>query len=308
MPLPSWGGEAGGEGHPAPGLSYPLHTPYAPPMHPPCPVLHTASGATGMPYNGAPGGPFFIPPSSDTVLSEHFWFWLPGYGDHLRSTCALVSAYLTTVGRSANLILNMAPNTTGGLDPGDVTAYAAMGQAVQCLWEQQLGEATGVMLDADGVVVIPWPSPFAVAPAAAASPLPLAVQLQEDLVATGQRIVAWALDACVSPVAGDGDCLQGAWVPLLPAEGLPPNATTGIGHKRILQADLAAPPPPLLQTAATADTGAWLSALRFSALTAYAWETLPSAPLRLARIALFNWTHVTQGGACVPADCQLPRF
>lgn len=240
-----------------------------------------------------PTGPYFIPPSADTVLSEHYWFWETDYASHLRSTCELVSAYLTSVGRSANLILNMAPNTTGGLDSSDVVAYAAMGDAVACLWRDPLGEVAGVDLSGDGVAVLKWPSPFPVA-----ATTRLSFQLQEAMNVTGQRIGAWSLDACLGP-AEDTSCTLGAWVSLV--SGLPVNATTGVGHKRILEATLASSGVAFDLGVATE-----LTALRFTAISAFSWAANPAAPLRLARIALYNWTAVS--GGCLPSDCDLPRF
>lgn len=279
MPLPSWGG----------GLRCSMEHVLLSDLA----FSRAASSAGGIPYNGAPTGPFFIPPSADTVLSEHYWFWIGDYAAHLRSTCELVSAYLTSVGRSSNLILNMAPNTTGGLDPGDVRAYAAMGDAIACLWGEPLGEVLGVELDADGVAVLPWPTPFVVAYAPRIS-----VQLQEALNGTGQRIGGWSLDACIGPT-GDASCALGAWVPLV--AGLPTNATTGIGHKRIVEVTL---PPSTVVSELGAESV--LTALRFTALSAFSWVPDLAEPLRLARIALFNWTAVA--GGCVPAGCTLPRY
>ena len=141
---------------------------------------------------GNPVGAVFAPPSSDTVLAEHYWFFEEGEDAHLRSLCALTNVYLTSVGRASNLILNMAPGPSGGILPAEIAAYAAFGAAVSCLWTAPLGAWAALPLDAEtGAVAV-----------AAAVPCPpagcnMTIVVQEDLAAGGQRIAAWALEACL---------------------------------------------------------------------------------------------------------------
>jgi hypothetical protein len=85
MPLPSWGASSGGQ--------------------------HSTGGGTVG--GGTPMGVTFEPPSCDAVLRNHYWFWQPHTESSTKSTHQLVSNYLTSVGRAANLILNIAPDNTG---------------------------------------------------------------------------------------------------------------------------------------------------------------------------------------------------
>ncbi len=60
-------------------------------------------------------------------------FWQPDTEGALKSTQLLLSNYLTSVGRSANLILNMAPDATGAVPAVDAQRYKELGAAIQCL-------------------------------------------------------------------------------------------------------------------------------------------------------------------------------
>ena len=227
---------------------------------------------------GDPTAPLFLPPSCDTVLEEHFWFYQARDARQLRSTCALVNVYLTSVGRSANLILNLAPGPSGALQAEEVAAYAALGRGVECLWGAPLASWAAVGVDlATGVAPLPLPAPLPCAAAAAGGGCVLPLVLQEDLAATGQRVGAWAVEARVG----------GAWVPAFaPANS---NASTGVGHKRIVA----------LRVAAAFD------ALRVVVATAYTAAGDAAAPITLAAAALFDRAATA---ACLPAGCALVDY
>ena len=277
------------------------------------------------PYNGDPQGAIFSPPSCDTVLYEHYWFWQQEETPHIRSTCELVSVYLTSVGRASNLILNMAPDNTGGLPAADVAAYSAMGKAIACLWSLPLADMSGPFVLSDdgssssnnnnnnnnnnGTVDIDLPAAVA---ASAAGTWNLSLHLQENMTSTGQRIGEWQVSVRIvngsssssSNVSrdgvkrggnvsngngnGDGD---GEWVQVFTT--WPTSTTTAIGHKRIMKISLAHYSPT-----------ASITGLRFTALTAYTWLNV-TVPLTLSRVALYDWQY-TQ--SCLPSGCELPQW
>ena len=258
----------------------------------PLPSWAAADSATIAPP-GSPVGDVFAPPSCDTVLAEHFWFFQPGEDARLRSTCALANVYLTSVGRASNLILNMAPGPSGAILPAEAAAYAALGAAVACLWAAPLGAWAGLPLDAaTGAAAV------AAAVACPPSGCALTAVLQEELAAGGQRIAAWTLEACLVDAAagggggggGDAACAAGVWADALPA-ATPAAAATGVGHKRILA--LRTPP------------GKSVAALRFTARSAYAWAGGGDPPLILARLELFDRANAS---ACVPQGCVLVDY
>jgi alpha-L-fucosidase len=212
----------------------------------------------------------YIPPSCDTVLEEHFCFCQPVDVAKLRSTCALINVYLTSVGRASNLILNLAPGPSGALQPEEVAAYRALGEGVRCLWRAPLAAWGAVGVDlATGVAALPLPAPL---PCPAVGGCVLTLVLQEDIGAAGQRVGAWAVEARVG----------GAWAPAFAPANL--NASVGLGHKRIVA----------LRVAAGFD------ALRLVVATAYTAAGDAAAPISLAAAALFDRAATAD---CLPAGC-----
>lgn len=64
----------------------------------------------------------------DTPINHRGWFWHPGQGSHVKTPEHLMEIYLSSVGRGANLILNLAPDRDGQLDPADVASLEAFGK------------------------------------------------------------------------------------------------------------------------------------------------------------------------------------
>eukprot|EP01064_Diplonema_japonicum_P034425 TRINITY_DN7118_c0_g1_i1.p1 TRINITY_DN7118_c0_g1~~TRINITY_DN7118_c0_g1_i1.p1 ORF type:complete len:457 (+),score=91.30 TRINITY_DN7118_c0_g1_i1:71-1441(+) len=161
-------------------------------------------GASNGTVNGDPHSVSFMPPSADTVLREHYWFWWNNTENTIKSTTKLVSNYLTSVGRASNLILNMAPDSTGAVPQADVTAYAKFGAAIKCLFSDQIYDVniTAPMQPAG----TGWAYTFTV-PATRN----MSFSVMEDQTA-GQVVNEWHLSA----------------------GGLTVLSSTGIGHKRIV--------------------------------------------------------------------------
>lgn len=139
---------------------------------------------------GSPQGTVFCPPSCDTVLREHFWFWKNGTAGTIKPTRELVGEYVSSVGRGCTLIMNINPDPTGTVPAADVQAYEAFGRAVQLLFGPQ---SRVQQWDSPALSPQPW--------AGGLSGVELAVQgggsgaltnasivLQEDLGAFGQRV------------------------------------------------------------------------------------------------------------------------
>lgn len=64
----------------------------------------------------------------DTPINHRGWFWHPGQSANVKSPEHLMKVYLSSVGRGANLILNLAPNRDGRLDSADVASLEAFGR------------------------------------------------------------------------------------------------------------------------------------------------------------------------------------
>lgn len=65
----------------------------------------------------------------DTPINHAGWFWHPGQAERVKSPETLMNVYLSSVGRGANLILNVAPNRDGVLDTADVESLLSFGAA-----------------------------------------------------------------------------------------------------------------------------------------------------------------------------------
>ena len=64
----------------------------------------------------------------DTPINHRGWFWHPGQASNVKSPEHLMQVYMSSVGRGANLILNLAPNRDGRLDAADVASLEAFGR------------------------------------------------------------------------------------------------------------------------------------------------------------------------------------
>lgn len=238
MPLPSWGAEANALG----------------------------GGTNG---GGDPHGEHFMPPSTDTVLREHYWFWQNNTERHIKSTKLLVENYLTSVGRASNLILNIAPGPDGSIPVQDIDAYTRMGAAVECLFSQPIGSTAAA--DPDEAGTITWALSVTATEKTTAN---MSVVIREDQ-RDGQLINEFHLECKNASFNSKfAPCSMGGLTTVIPST-MP---ATGIGHKRILM---------------LADH-VGLVALRVVVDSSFArHEQTP----RLRDIALYDWSGAV--GACV---------
>jgi alpha-L-fucosidase len=265
-----------------------------------------AVGAGYTPYAGDPLGAIYAPASCDTVLSEHHWFnaRTMSYDRDIRSVCSLASAYLTSVGRGCNLILNLAPDYAGAVSPAARAAYAELGAAAQCLHARPLGAAANLTLfsataSPSGAAEWALPAPLPPEPCGASQHCwSLGLQLSERTAESGQRIGAWGVAGCFA--AGGCGSGGGQWVQLTgAATPIPANATVGIGARRWVR----------LAHAQAAAPGAALVALRVAVASAYPWGGAGGAApgradLVLEHLQLFDW----QGAQGCAPGCALPLY
>ena len=77
--------------------------------------LNAGAGGTGK-----RGGGRWVPAEGDTTINHSGWFWHQGQASRVKSPEELMQVWFDSVGRGANLILNVAADKTGKLDPADV--------------------------------------------------------------------------------------------------------------------------------------------------------------------------------------------
>lgn len=78
-------------------------------------ALNGGGGGTGK-----RGGERWVPAEGDTTINHSGWFWHQGQASRVKSPEELMQVWFDSVGRGANLILNVAADKTGKLDPADV--------------------------------------------------------------------------------------------------------------------------------------------------------------------------------------------
>lgn len=160
--------------------------------------------------HGIRGGDRWVPAEGDTPINQSGWFW--HQGGRPKSPETLMQVWFDCVGRGANLILNLAPDKTGRLDPADVKALLDFKELRDALYKKDFalggkaegrsrGKAFGPQFLTDGdpdtfwalrdkdtegesVVTLPKKATFDV------------VRVREE-IRLGQRVDSWALDADV---------------------------------------------------------------------------------------------------------------
>ena len=165
-------------------------------------TLSRAAAATGIATAGQsdPGGGAWLPLECDVSIRRPHWFWSTTDEANLLTLDQLLEIYYRSVGRGAQLLLNMPPDTTGHIPAADAARAKELGDEVRRRFGKPLAERSG----AGDMVELTLPSPAVVDH----------VIVEEEL-AGGERVRSYRLQG-----RSGGD-----WVPL--GEGV------SIGHKRI---------------------------------------------------------------------------
>lgn len=151
--------------------------------------------------HGDPSGDAWMPVEVDVSIRRPNWFWSTTNETHLVSLDDLVEIYYRSVGRGAQLLLNLPPDRSGRIPEADATRAKQFGDEIRRRFGTPAGETGG----SGTSMVLTFERPTRVDH----------VILQESL-GRGERIRGWKLDG----YAWDH------WYPL--GEG------TAIGHKRIV--------------------------------------------------------------------------
>lgn len=194
-------------------------------------------GAGGPPADtlqrGNENGALWVPAECDVSIRPG-WFYHPEEDDKVKTADQLFDIYLKSVGRGANLILNVPPDRRGRIHENDSLALSAFGQKLDAAFAKNLAKGKygyfnpqpnmqrmlGTMEATDGSAE----TYVAFTPASAQPQLELdlgaptafnAVLLQEN-IAVGQRVKAFVVE-----VWADGQWREVA-------------RSTTIGHKKIL--------------------------------------------------------------------------
>ncbi len=94
--------------------------------------------------HSTPDGDAWAPVECDIPLYNHNWFWSQGNESRRRRTDELLNIYVNSVGRGSVMLLNSTPNTNGVIPAGDVTRYQELGEAIENVFGQPVGQISKV--------------------------------------------------------------------------------------------------------------------------------------------------------------------
>lgn len=155
---------------------------------------------TATALDSDPNGSVWLPNEVDISIRRPNWFWSTTNAKRVLTLDQLLSVYYRSVGRGAQLLLNIPPNREGLMDEPDRASAAALGAEVRARFGTPLAKTGG----RGSVVTLELEHPQRVD----------TVVLQED-TALGERVRGFELQGRRG----------GAWVPL--------GKGSAIGHKRI---------------------------------------------------------------------------
>jgi len=161
-----------------------------------------ARKGTSTALDSDPNGSAWLPSEVDVSIRRPDWFWHSDNEKKVLSLDQLISIYYRSVGRGAQLLLNIPANREGLLSQPDCRAAAALGKEIQ----RRFGKPIAATRGSGHSIVLELPNPTRID----------TVILQER-IASGERVRAYRLE---------GQVEAGASWSLL-ARG------SAIGHKRI---------------------------------------------------------------------------
>ena len=163
----------------------------------------TADARSGVStaLNGDPGGTAWMPVECDVSIRRPYWFWSTTNVRNLMTLEQLLEVYYRSVGRGAQLLLNLPPNRNGHMAGEDFARAQAFGAEIR----RRFGASEAEISGSGNTLLLPFPKPTRVDH----------VLLQEDCH-FGQRVRAFRLEARTPT----------GWTAL--------GSGSSIGHKRIL--------------------------------------------------------------------------
>jgi alpha-L-fucosidase len=154
-----------------------------------------AKTGTATALNGDPNGAVWMPVETDVSIRRPDWFWNTTNKNKVMSEAELLSVYYRSVGRGAQLLLNIPANRDGLLSDKDASIAKAFGDGIRRRFAKPLATTSG-----DGnKITLTLPKPTRID----------TVVLQED-TAMGERVRRYRLDGLVGDTwqtLGDGSAI-----------------------------------------------------------------------------------------------------
>ena len=130
---------------------------------------------------GTPTGNVWCPAECDVSILRPNWFWKEGSDAHILSLNDLVEIYYMSVGRGANLLLNITPDGHGAVPEAQVQRLKEFGDEINARFAKPLGTAQGK----GDTAVLKFPSATAIDH----------LQVRENL-GKGERVRQFVIEGC----------------------------------------------------------------------------------------------------------------
>jgi alpha-L-fucosidase len=172
------------------------------------PLWNPSDTVDGTPWNSTtvsgPQGRYFRPRESDMTIQNpgDKWFW--GKGHAYYNASQLWEHWMVTVGRGANFILNIPPDTTGVIPSYFTAETKKFGDALQATFSTPLASMYDIVCNCNETVSVQF-----------SESLTFDIIITMENMINGQRIISYELDALVN----------NSWIKLTV-----PNGQT-VGHK-----------------------------------------------------------------------------
>jgi len=107
--------------------------------------ISAADAKTGVAtaLNSDPNGSVWMPNEVDVSILRPNWFWSPTSQRNLLTLDAMVEIYYRSIGRGAQLLLNLPPDTTGLMPAADVARAQQFGKEIQRRFGKSVEETSG---------------------------------------------------------------------------------------------------------------------------------------------------------------------
>lgn len=126
--------------------------------HAPYPCWNAVTWKEGeVPHEGAgnPDGNLWAPAECDVSILRPNWFWRPGCDARILSLEQLDEIYYLSVGRSANLLLNITPDDHGAIPEAQLKRLAEFGADLRARFGKPLGTVSCRFEEATGTLELP---------------------------------------------------------------------------------------------------------------------------------------------------------
>ncbi|MES2221113.1 MAG: alpha-L-fucosidase [Acidobacteriota bacterium] len=102
-----------------------------------------AKSGVATALNSDPNGSVWMPNEVDVSILRPNWFWSPTSQRNLLTLDQMIEIYYRSIGRGAQLLLNLPPDTTGLMPADDVTRAQQFGKEIQRRFGKPVAETSG---------------------------------------------------------------------------------------------------------------------------------------------------------------------